>query len=35
MIEDAKEVLWLRGLAKELRVQYQIVTVYCDNIRAI
>jgi len=31
MSEAVKEALWPKGLAKELKVQGQIVIVYCDN----
>ena len=35
MIEALNEALWLKGIGKELRVQEQIVTVYCDSNRGI
>lgn len=31
MIEVVKEALWLKGLAYVLKVQDQVVIVYCDN----
>jgi len=35
MIEVVKEALWLKGLGEELRVEDQVVIVYCDNISVI
>jgi len=35
MTEVIKEVLWLKGLAKELRVHDHIVIIYCDSSSAI
>jgi len=35
MTKVVKEPLWLKGLAKELKVQDQINTVYCDNNHAV
>lgn len=30
-----KEALWLGGIARELKLQNQVITVYCDNQSAI
>jgi len=35
MKKVVKEILWLWGLDKELKVQDQIVTIYYDNNNAI
>lgn len=35
MIKAMKKALWLKGLAKELKVQNQVAIVYCDNNNAI
>ena len=31
MIEAIKEALWLRGIARELKLQDHVIIVHCDN----
>ena len=35
LIEDVKESLWLEGIAKELKIQNEVITVHCDSQSAI
>ena len=35
LTEAVKEAMWLRGIAEELRVQTEGITIYCDNQSAI
>ena len=35
LTEAIKEALWLKGIARELKLQEQIITVHCDNQSAI
>ena len=35
LTEAVKEALWLNGIARELRLQSHVITVYCDNQSAI
>jgi len=35
LTEAVKESLWLEGIAKELKIQNEVITVHCDNQSAI
>jgi len=35
LTEAIKEALWLRGIARELKLQDHFITVHCDNQSAI
>ncbi|KAE9066510.1 hypothetical protein PF005_g28532 [Phytophthora fragariae] len=35
MNEGARDIMWLRGLCDELKWQYQLPTLWCDNTAAI
>jgi len=35
LTEAVKESLWLEGIAKELKIQNEVITVHCDSQSAI